>query len=40
MVSEERNVKHFKECEPSMEKVCTALASAQKKLKQNVVLHR
>jgi hypothetical protein len=39
-VSEERNVKHFRECEPTMEKVCVALASTQKKLKGNVVLQR
>jgi hypothetical protein len=39
-VSEERNVKHFRECEPTMEKVCTALASTQKKLKGNTVLQR
>jgi hypothetical protein len=40
MVSEERNVKHFRECVPAMEKVCTALASEQKKLKGNAILQR
>jgi hypothetical protein len=30
-MSEERNVKHFRECEATGEKVCAALASAQKK---------
>jgi hypothetical protein len=29
MVSEERNVKHFRECEPTMEKVRAALASTE-----------
>jgi hypothetical protein len=39
-VSEERNVKHFRDCEPTIEKVRTTLASTQKKLKGNVVLQR
>jgi hypothetical protein len=39
-VSEERNVKHFRECELAMEKVRGALANAQKKLKGNTVLQR
>jgi hypothetical protein len=39
-VSEERNVKHFRECELTIEKVRVALASAQKKKKGNVVLQR
>ena len=38
--SEERNGKHFRECEPAMEKVHTALANAQKKLKGNTTLQR
>jgi hypothetical protein len=37
---EERNEKYFKECEPTMEKVRVALASAKNKLKGNVVLQR
>jgi len=39
-VLDERNVKHLRECEPTMEKVCTALARAQKNLKGNAVLQR
>jgi hypothetical protein len=39
-VSEERNEKHFRECELAMKKVCAALASAQKKMKGNTVLQR
>jgi hypothetical protein len=39
-MSEERNAKHFKECGPTLENVCAALASAQKRLKGNVVLQR
>jgi hypothetical protein len=32
-MSEERIAEHFRECEPAMENVCAALASAQMKLK-------
>jgi hypothetical protein len=39
-MSEERIAKHFKECGPAMENVHTALASAQKRLKGNMVLQR
>jgi hypothetical protein len=30
-VLEERNVKHFRECEPAIEKVCAALASMHRR---------
>jgi hypothetical protein len=36
-MSEERIVDHFRECEPAMENVRTALASGKMKLKRNMV---
>jgi hypothetical protein len=39
-MSKERIVEHFRKCEPTMENVCAALASAQMKLKGNMVLQR
>jgi hypothetical protein len=39
-MSEEKNVKQFKECEPAMGKVGTTLAIVQKKMKGNTVLQR
>jgi hypothetical protein len=39
-VSEERIAEHFKECRSVMEYACTALASAQAKMKGNAVLWR
>jgi hypothetical protein len=39
-VSEERIIEHFKECIPAMDNAHAALASAQAKMKGNVVLWR
>jgi hypothetical protein len=39
-VSEERITEHFKECRPTIDNACITLASAQEKLKGNMVLWR
>jgi hypothetical protein len=39
-MSEEKIIEHFKECRPTIDNACAALASAQSKLKRNMVLLR
>jgi len=39
-MSEEKITDHFKDCRPTIDNACVALASAQSKLKRNMVLLR